>query len=361
MFPIPRPSVPRSASRRHKVYFHCALGALSAGLLFDVALRPFVADSNHSGIVAVHTIRNYFEGLAVAHFEADGLGPLGNRLTGYPPLSGAPEIMIVGDSHVVAYAVSDQESMGAVVERLSRSAGRPLNVRQYGWPGANAPTFVAAAQSLLDARHPASVAVVLNSYNIGINALMTSNNWRMEIAPDDSFRLIEGRHPSRAVWRETMRQWTGCSVLALALWRRLELIRSRFALENVTVDTALEQRDPGLAKEAARVPRAVVLGLKKAYGERLIIVYTPHLLGVGRYSVEPAEMDLLRLCADQGVGFVSMREALARDRNDYSRLSRGFHNTAPGVGHFNAIGHRIIGEEIWRYLCAHSSFSALPQ
>jgi hypothetical protein len=322
-------------------YFPCVLGTLCAGLLFEMALRPFVADSIHSSITAERTIRSYFEGLSDAHFEPDGLSPLGNRLTGNASLSGALEGIIVGDSHVAAYSVRDQETMGAVVERLSRNAGRPLNVRQYGWLGANAPTFVAAAERLLSARNPAWVAVVLNSYNIGVNALVTSDNLGMEV--------------SRSVWRDRMRKFSGRSVLALAIWRRLELIRSRLEQKNFTTDSALEQRDPRLAKEAALVPRAMVLALKRAYGARLLIVFTPHLLGVGHFSVEPTERELLRICADQGVAFISVRDAFERDRDSHSRLSRGFHNTAPGVGHFNAIGHRIIGEEIWRYLCAHSS------
>jgi hypothetical protein len=342
---------------RKKRRFHCAIGILSAGLLFELGLRPFVADSNHPGSFPVRTIRSYFEGLAVANFELDGLGQLGNRLTGNPRLSGAPEGLIVGDSHVVAYSVCDQETMGAVVERLSRASGHPLNVRQYGWPGASAPTFLAAADSLLRARNPAWVAVVLNSYSIGVNALVTSNYWRIEVAPDYSVQLIHGTHPRRTDLRETLLQWTGLqwtgrSVLALALWRRLGLVRNRFALEKATADTTLEQQDLLLAEEAARVPRAMVLALKKAYATRLLIVYAPP---VGHDAVEPVETELLGFCAEQGVAFLSVREALARDRNEYSRLSRGFHNTAPGVGHFNAIGHKIIGEEIWRYLCARSS------
>src|SRR5579863_9140587 len=92
--------------RTQKGNLQCALGVLMAGLLFEVALRPIVVDSSRLG---VRTIRNYFEGLSFAHFEVDGLGEIGSRLTGNPRLSGAPEGMIIGDSHVVAYAVRDEE------------------------------------------------------------------------------------------------------------------------------------------------------------------------------------------------------------------------------------------------------------
>ena len=339
-------------ARARKGNSQCALGVLMASLLFEVALRPIVVDSSRLG---VRTIRNYFEGLSCAHFEADGLGEVGSRVTGNLRLSGAPEGMIIGDSHVVAYSVRDEETMGSVVERLSRTAGRPLDVRQYGWHGANSPTFLAAAESLLRARNPSWVAVVLNSYNIGVNALVIRGGWRMEVAPDYSFRLIDGRPPGHGRWRQTLGLLVGNSTLFLGLGQRLGLFQTRLAQESYAKQMVSQKLESALDEQAARVPRASVLGLKRAFGGRLLVVYAPQVLGPGHYSVEPTEAELQRLCAEEGVAFLSVRERLERDRNHYSRLSRGFHNTAPGVGHFNAIGHRIIGEEIWRYICDRPS------
>jgi hypothetical protein len=323
----------------------CALGILAAALFFELALRPFVAGWNQSA-GPVRTIRTYVEGLSVAHFEPDGLGTFGNRLTGNPRLSDAPEGVIVGDSHVVAQAVRDKETMGAVVERLSRGAGRPLNVRQYGWTSANAPTYLASAELLLRARNPAWVAVIFNDSNIGVEALTTRQNWRMEVGPDDSFRLIDMRSPQSLSWLQSMRQQMGRSALALALWRRFGLIQNQASNETPF--------NPQLAREAARVPRITVLGLKKAYGPRLLLVYAPALFGTRYDSVDPVENEVLALCAREGVACISVHEALARERYDHFLLSRGFDNTAPGAGHFNATGHRIIGQEIWRYFSTRS-------
>jgi hypothetical protein len=337
-------AAPRRGAWRH---VGCALGILAAALLFEVGLRPIFADWNYPP-AAIRTSRNYTEGISVAHFEADGLGQLGNRLTGNPPLAGAPEGVIVGDSHVAAQAVRDEETMGAIIERLSRTAGHPLNVRQYGWPSANAPTFLATAASLLERRNPAWVAVVLNAYNIGAPALTATGNWRMELGPGDSFRLIEARPRPSSGWRITARRWVAHSTLAMALAQRLGLIRSQRA-----ANASAQQSAVG-SDESAGVPRATVLGLKEAYGARLLIVYTPSLLGAGHIAVDATETEVLRLCAEEHVACISVRAALEQDRNDYLRLSRGFHNTAPGVGHFNAIGHRIIGQEVWRYLAVHA-------
>src|SRR5579871_1124379 len=94
----------------------CALGVAAAALLMDVGLRPFVEGWNQTD-GAVRTIRSYTEGWSVAHFQADGLGTFGNRLTGNPARAGAAEGVILGDSHVIGQAVRDDQTMGAVIER----------------------------------------------------------------------------------------------------------------------------------------------------------------------------------------------------------------------------------------------------
>jgi hypothetical protein len=331
----------------------CAAGVLAAAALFELGLRPFVAGWNQPA-GPVRTIRSYAEGFSVAHFLPDGLATYGNRLTGNPSLQGAPEGLIVGDSHVVGQAVRDEETMGAAVERLSRSAGRPINVRQYGWSSANAPTYLGSAQELLAARNPAWVAVVINAY-FSVHALTARRNWRMIMNPDGSYQLIDVRPPSAMMRSQTMRQQIGRSTLALALFHRIETIWMTSAeIERFDESGRLEQEDPQLAAATARVPAAALLGLKKAYGSRLIVVYTPGFFGADYESPEPLEREILKLCAEQGIACFSMRTAMARERYDHFRLSRGFHNTAPGAGHFNATGHRLIGEEIWRHLSANS-------
>ena len=334
-------------------FARCAAGVLAAAALFELGLRPFVAGWNQPA-GPVRTIRSYGEGFSVAHFSPDGLGTYGNRLTGNPPLPGAPEGLIVGDSHVIGQAVRDEETMGAVVERLSRAAGRPLNVRQYGWSSANAPTYLGAAEELLAVRNPAWVAVVINEY-FTVHALTARRNWRMAMNPDGSYQLVDVRPLSTVSRPRRIRQEIGRSTLALALFHRIETIwKTGAEIERLDESLRLEQEDTSLAAATARVPRAAILSLKKAYGFRLIIVYTPGFFGADYATVEPLEQEILKLCAEQGIACFSTRSAMASERYDHFRLSRGFHNTAPGAGHFNATGHRLIGQEIWRHLSANS-------
>jgi hypothetical protein len=141
--------------------------------------------------------------------------------------------------------------MSAVVERLSRASGHPLNVRQYGWTGANAPAFIASASALVRACNPAWAAVLLNSYNIGVNAVIRPSGEMSQMAPDGSFHYAPYRQNNLP---GTLLGWGRKSVLALALRRRIGLIQDRLAIEKTTAQTASEEGDPKVAEEVARVP-----------------------------------------------------------------------------------------------------------
>ena len=110
--------------------------------------------------------------------------------------------------------------------------------------------------------------MILNASNIGVYALTTRQNWRMEVAPDYTFRLLDTRSPQPGSRLQSIRQqFVARSALALALSRRFGLIQDQASNEGSIGQTEpLEQRDPQLAEQAARVPRSTVLGLKKAYG-----------------------------------------------------------------------------------------------
>jgi hypothetical protein len=186
--------------------------------------------------------------------------------------------------------------------------------------------------------------------------LTSARNWRMALNRDGSYQLIDVRPPSAINRPQTIRQKIGRSTLALALFHRVETIWNTSASsETIALSVRAEQEDPQLTAATARVPRAALLGLKKAYGSRLIVVYTPGFFGADYESPEPLEEEILHLCAEQGIACFSTRAAMARERYDHFRLSRGFHNTAPGAGHFNATGHRLIGEEIWGHLTTANS------
>ena len=84
----------------------------------------------------------------------------------------------------------------------------------------------------------------------------------------------------------------------------------------------------------------------------ILFVYappTPALLS-GDLILENPEKNLANhfssLCKEQGIGFVSLEEPFLRFLEANGRFAKGFHNSRPWEGHYNADGHRLVAEAI---------------
>jgi hypothetical protein len=339
-----------AASRtRRPATQRCLLGVAAAVLLFEIALRPFVAGWNYP-LAPVREIRQYSEGIAVAHFVPDGLGTYGRRLTGNPELAGAPNGLILGDSNVISEQVADNVTMGSVAERLFRTNGRPMNVRQYGWYVGAAPAYFVSAPELLEKWRPEWIAVVIGQMTIGSLPLRDSWYWRMKVHPDFSIDLIDVRTKPLGSVFEGLRQFAGRSTLMLALRRRT--VAAAFP----EAPAPAARPDPARVPEASLVPRASVRALKQAYGARLFIIYAPLCDFERADSSDRMEATLFDACRAEGVRCVSVRAQMLGARAVNARMSHGFHNSVLGRGHLNPVGHRLVGTEIWRAI----SGSAAP-
>ena len=315
-----------------------AAGILAALFAIDLALYPFVA-SYAWPKTPVRTIRAYVEGIAESHFVPDDFGTYGRRLTGNDPVSGAPSIVILGDSHVVQDSVPDRDTLGAVIERLSRAAGRPVNVLQYGWYSAAAPTYIGEGPGILARFHPAKVVAFMNFTDISTE-IFNGDYWRMRVKQDGSYSLIDIRPPKADPNKFNVRDLAGVSRLVIAARRRAIRIVEAAGPKSQT---------PQKAVDLGPAVRASVKGLKDAYGDRILVVYAP--VCSPRCAEQPPEQGeqlLLRECGAQKVQCVSVRPEMIDELRTHQRLTRGYHNTQPGVGHLNETGLRLSGEVIWR-------------
>jgi hypothetical protein len=323
-----------------RALFRAGLGIVLALITSELLTRNLVRSWNYAPS-RIREVRNYDEGIATYHFEADGIGTFGNRLTGHPALPEGKLVVIIGDSHVLAESVPDVDTMGATVERLGREAGFPLNVRQYGWYGGAAPDYVANAPEILARWKPAWVVAALNWTDFGTEPLDESLDWRMEIRPDLSIRLVDVRSP-RDSRREYLRIMLSRSSLITALYRRFSQFLRAEPPPSAARRTAHSDVDHAL------VTRASVRALRKAYGEKLLVVY----LGLTLWDKDQdsTEAELLTVCREEAVECVSSSPLMQSALRQSYQLSRGFPTTSPGIGHLNATGHAIVGQVIWQAL-----------
>ena len=325
-----------------KQWIWLVAGILAGVVAVDIALYPIVA-SWHWPKGPIRTTRAYTEGVAESHFVPDGFGTYGHRMTGNPPVPGAPTVMILGDSHIVQDSVNDSETVGSAVERLSRAAGHPVNVKQYGWYDTAAPTYIAEAPELLKHTRATKVVAFLNFTDISAE-VFNGWYWQVRLNPDGSYRLIDERPPKvEDLNKVTIRDLAGMSRLMIAGRRRLinVLDASKAAPKSEAV---------AAAPDVAAIANFTVRGLKEAYGDKLLIVFTPICDARCTDKPDAKESELLRACRAESAHCVSVREEMLRELRDNRRLTRGFYNTAPGKGHLNAVGLEASGRVIWNEL-----------
>src|SRR4051812_21260617 len=138
-------------------------------------------DSIGSPIVS---LRQLDEGIAEASFSMGGA-----RLTGNQELSNAPTVVLLGDSYVVAREVGDAQTTGAWIERLARSDGWKVNVRQYGWRGATPAQYIASAPDVIGRWRPEQVVVLLSIDDLDQHPLV-EGNVRLRIGSTGVARMV---------------------------------------------------------------------------------------------------------------------------------------------------------------------------
>ena len=328
-----------------RAWFLTVLGAIAALLVMEF-LGSFIVSGWNYPKTPIREIREYTEGISISHFVPDGFGTYGNRLTGNPVLPNASTVLVLGDSHIVQEAVRDYQTFGAVIENLSRSQSRPVNVKQYGWYDAAAPTYIANAPELLRVVHPKVVVVVLNPTDFTREALDEGWYWLMKIHPDYSIDLVDIRPPDPSSGRlGQIRDFVGRSHLLLALRRRSVLLFPDASMTPV--------RPPGPYARQAEVPliaRASIKGLKAAYGPLLLVGYLPFCKETCPSEPDSYEAMMLSACQAEAVECVSTRPAMHQDMEKNHRILRGFHNTDPGANHLNADGMEVAATAVWQEL-----------
>ena len=319
----------------------------------ELGLRPLTTPlDNFWAPIAIENVdakpremRRFSEGIATSHFSRSRA-----RLTGNPPIAGGATGVILGDSYVQAVSVPDRETMGGFLERSLRAAGWSVNVRQYGWSGADVPRYVQVAPDIIHRWDPAWVVVVITANDLGPDLF------------DDRIRLV--KRPD-GHWGAS----SDSGVVRIGRVRRIA--EDALARSSLLYQLSKRAQEAGLpligdggggdggpaSLQAGGLPlpeRALVAlaALQDAYRDRLRVLFIADVGVDGRRPSSPAEEAVFGACTALDIRCADTRALMTEDRLDSVRLSRGFMNSVPGVGHINAVGHAIAAETILRGLVA---------
>jgi hypothetical protein len=330
------PSVSRANARKPRhAWFSFLCGCGLALIFMELALHNF-SGKYESG--SGSEVRSDREGIAKSHFSSDSL-----RLTGNPQIAGAPNVLIVGDSHVEAFQVWDEQTMGSVLERRLRAEGKQWNVLQYAFSGADGPDYIYAAPLVLERYRPTRVFLVMNA---GDFASTTTAYVRLverdgEVAAEPVAPGVVRGHPPSFGGRTSRKLKESALLYSSAIRFTLDILpklteRKANAQEGDLVPTTLSHKSLDL----------IVRGLKEAYGERLFILYTPEQPYSAQEPPEPQEAALLADCKAEGMACRSLRNRMIENLLARHELARGFLNTAPGSGHLSVYGHEMAADEM---------------
>lgn len=285
------------------------------------------------------------EGVSNPHFTVHG-----GRLTGNPPMRRDTTAVIIGDSYVVAQQVGDRRTMGSRLEALAREHGIPLDVRQYGWPGASPAQFLHVADDIRNRWRPLRVFVVLSSNDFNHYGLIES--WpSYRVDPAGALRIVGERAPETGPAR-------GPSTLLYLLEQRRFLLARRLSRQAVAKGTRAErypvalsvpETQPPDSAEYERAPRAVIRALAERFGRALTVVYLAEPGIRGDSTPDRSERLMLQACALDGVDCASTRAAMVAAHRE-GHVSMGLGVARLPNGHLNPLGHDLVARLMWERL-----------
>ena len=267
------------------------------------------------------------EGFGVGRVNNDGF----NNLFDYTP-GDRIDVLLMGSSHSEGFCVPQQNSAGAVLNRLFDGEKTAYNI------GMAAHTFLYCAKRLeraLEVYRP-------TGYVVMELASLSYEPAAMDAAADGTLPDL----PSRA----------GGLLTAAQRLPFLRLMYTKyFKGGNEAVAAAVGTAEPVAAGDyEASLSRLLrkIGDVSRAHGVKTILAYMPFVLpdqeGRGVTEARPGERETFaRLAAENGLLFLDLTERNIAAMEEDGQLLFGFANTAPGQGHINSAGLRIYAAGIY--------------
>ncbi len=290
------------------------------------------------------TSRGFLEGFALSRWTAHGARGSG------VPTNGVAPIMIVGDSFVEARQVEDAELISARLQETLCSNSIPNGVISLGHSGDSMAEYVRDAPLVQGWFQPTWTVVVLDRGDFSEAMDPARSAHFVQEGASGGELVLKTRPPHRAMAGRLGALYYGLlnhSSLCKLAWIRTHALLKWWKTEPPLFNASTHATAPKGGEPPPRPPTGAQLqALKNAYHGRLTILYrSPDCAPGARACQEPLDLQVEQEARALGISFVSLADsypaALAR-----GEMPTGFPNTAPFVGHWNRVGHRIAAEAV---------------
>ncbi|HWD37915.1 MAG TPA: hypothetical protein VG944_03645 [Fimbriimonas sp.] len=319
---------------------------LVAASFWEVIDRNFVFATTISGyrpnfghFPASGRAVNSEEGYSSTWYDAEGFRE------GRPIPAPANRILILGDSYTNAMQVATADNYCSVLQRMFGASGKDVWVINGGVSGSSPARYVNDAPWYLSNLHPQQVVVQLDQLHFVMDLPVQHGDFFLR--PTRNGFVIRSEEERHQVQDQLKHFGLGRFILDQSLVRTA-MLRLGFRDEQLTFASEKQLSVQGV--DYAPYVDWVVHNLKKAFGNPLI-VYIPT---IDYFNLEKpphnVESELAAECAHEGLSFINMRQSFLQSFACNKAPCHGFVNTAPGVGHINAIGHALVAKEIYKAL-----------
>ena len=262
-----------------------------------------------------------------------------------------PAIAIWGDSHVEAFNVEQWERMQEVLTGIWRAEGKALTAFGIGNSG----------ESIADwyykiPRYEKICPYILAHFIVlsGISDVLPDNSSAQHAVflSKPEYHIIERNEgPEYRQIKAALRK-CGLDFVWLPTKSFINNTKLRFALGPRKV-SGLRNNEVTNATKPIKSFSFLLHALRRQTIKPIIFVYCPYLpsIGGGELYFRDPDKDIASLfakeCRRNGFGFIDMTKDFCNYYLETGDFPRGFPNSKPSQGHFNAGGHRLIAKAIY--------------
>lgn len=330
----------RSLGRKMKKWLKAIIKISGAGICAIIALSLFAFVYEYTGVhiknesgatdsksesYEWHTTMS--EGFAWVRMNKDGFNNLFD-------LKEKPDILLMGSSHMCAYQVSQNENMGAILNKQLDD----MITYNIGYTGHNLYYCVDNLEAAVDEYQPEKY-VIIETMDVDLDTdtmeqVILKERPRQISYTGGSYYMEKYIPGAAAIWNH------------ISTWKHTSALKAEESVIDEEWEAVDEQYEAVLDGFLEMASDAV-----KNTECRLIIFYHPNLrIAENGELIYETNEDKLQLfeekCEEKGILFIDMTDDIEEMYATKHILPNGFSNTAVGAGHLNKYGHQLMADRI---------------
>lgn len=259
-----------------------------------------------------------------------------------------PEILIMGTSHTEAFNVAQNENYSYLLGKCAGLNGNDMKVYNIGISGHRIATVLNNFENALKEFKPEKYVVI---------EVTTT-----ELTLEEINRISEGNVKKNHSTANPLLVYLQKIPFVRCVYSQLDKMEIEIKLptfkkeqsqpngESFYDDDVYEEYETALNSLMKQIG-----DVAKEYGVQLIILHNSDL-EINKngtvVQVQKSEKSKMfeEVCRNNGIVFVDMYEAFAKNYIETYHLPHGFSNTAVGEGHLNKYGHGVIAKELYELI-----------